>query len=69
MKMIWHQAISKNITIRRNKFSYFFKKVNVVIRLEEDLLLVVSSIINMIKLTFRKLHIALVFPDEGMPYF
>jgi hypothetical protein len=48
MKMIWHQAISQNIAIWRNKFSYFFEKINVIIRVKEDLLLIISPVVNMV---------------------
>jgi hypothetical protein len=56
MKMIGHQAPGQNIDVRQKMFSKLFKEEQVVLTREEYRLRVVPAIINMVNMTFSKVH-------------
>lgn len=47
MKMIGHQAVSQNGTMRTQIFPYFSQEVQIVLPLKENHLLLIASIVNM----------------------
>ena len=46
--MIWHQTVTQNIAMWQNKFPYFFQKEKVIIGVKENLLLVITPVVNVV---------------------
>jgi len=56
MKMIWHKAPGQYIAIWQNVFPYFGKKKQVILLLKKHPSGIVTSVVQMIKVVFLKLH-------------
>ena len=46
--MIWHKTVGKYIATGNDIMPYFIKKKYIIIRLEENLLLIITPVINMV---------------------
>ena len=54
--MVGHQGVAEDITIRKDVFVYFRKKVFIVFTRIENALFIVSSVIHVIDIALKEIH-------------
>ncbi|MDX2134944.1 MAG: hypothetical protein SFV52_09165 [Saprospiraceae bacterium] len=56
MKMIGHQAIAQQMTVRQKVCAHFPKKKDIIVRLKKDALAIIALIVNVVNGTRLEVH-------------